>query len=149
MTVMGWTGIEITPFLPECGRDRLLGPFLSLDGEYLWSLMQRAYVRKKKKQFGGVSWLKLVTKKMKKPWHAFIHTSRTSSLLKSLATRLLRSRLPSLNKCYLSWVHNQSHSSPYLFLSKNLVAMQEQIPHRGGGIVPIRMSGTQVFVQYF
>lgn len=52
MTVLGWAGIEITPFLPECGRDRLLGPILSLDSEYLWSLMQRAYVRKKKKVRG-------------------------------------------------------------------------------------------------
>ena len=53
MTVLGWAGIKITPFLPECGRDRLLGPILSLDGEYLWSLMQRAYVRKKKKRVRG------------------------------------------------------------------------------------------------
>lgn len=66
MTVLGWTGIEITQLLPECGRDRLLGPILSLDGEYLSSLMQRAYVRKKKKkQVGGVSSLRVVTEKMK------------------------------------------------------------------------------------
>lgn len=137
MTVLGWAGIKITPFLPECGRDRLLGPILSLDGEYLWSLMQRAYVRKKKKEFGGVSSLKLGTKKMKKPCHAFIHSSKTSSLLESLATRLLRNRLPNLNKCYLSSVHNQNHISPYLFPSKNknLVAKlcpKEKTPHPGG-----------------
>lgn len=91
---------------------------------------------KEKKQFGGVSLLKLGTEKMKKPCHAFIHSSKTSSLLESLATRLLRNRLPSLNKCYLSSVHNQNHSSPYLFLSKskNLVAKlcpKEKTPHPG------------------
>lgn len=92
---------------------------------------------KEKKEFGGVSLLKLGTKKMKKPCHAFIHSSKTSSLLESLATRLLRNRLPNLNKCYLSSVHKQSHISPYLFLSKNknLVAKlcpKEKTPHPGG-----------------
>lgn len=134
--------IEITPFLSEYGRDRLLGPIRDLN------LIVSIYGRwckgvHKKNTSSGVSQLQTGHQKNEKIM-TFIHSSRTalsSSLLESLAARLLTIRLPNLNKWFpivtshqLS-EHNQNHGPPYLFSSKTPVAKpcpKEKTPHRGG-----------------